>query len=79
MNFSKKKINTIIVYTADENDSAINLYTKKGMIREYYSNVLESDEINNGTIVFSKSLTLENTKKWNNKFLQLAAQVEKEK
>lgn len=60
-------------------DSAINLYTKKGMIREYYCNELESDEINNVTIVFSKSLTLEKTKKWNNKFLQLTAQVEKEK
>ena len=49
------------------------------MIRAYYRNVLESDEKNNGTIVFSKSWTLEKTKKWNNKFLQLTAQVEKEK
>ena len=32
------------------------------MIREYYSNELESDEINNGTIAFSKSLTLEKLK-----------------
>ena len=75
----EKGYNAIRVYTDDEFDSAINLYTKKGMIREYYSNELESDEINNGTIVFSKSLTLEKTKKWNNKFLQLTAQVEKEK
>mgnify|MGYP004513401949 FL=1 len=79
-NISREKgYNAIRVYTDDEFDSAINLYIKKGMIREDYSNELESDEINKKTIVFSKSLTLEKTKKWNNKFLQLTAQVEKEK
>lgn len=75
----EKGYNTIRVYTDDEFDSAINLYIKKGMIREDYSNELESDEINKETIIFSKSLTLEKTKKWKNKFLQLTAQAEKEK
>ena len=74
-----KGYSTIRVYTDDEFDCAVRLYTKKGRIREYYINELESDEINNGTIVFSKSLTPEKTKKWNNKFLQLTAQAEKEK
>ncbi len=49
------------------------------MIKEFYKNVLESEEINNGTIIYSKSLTKEQTKKWNNKFLGLTAQGEKEK
>lgn len=75
----EKGYETIRVYTDDEFDSAINLYTKKGMIKEYYSNELESEKINGETIIFSKSLTLEKTKKWNNKFLQLTAQLEKEK
>lgn len=49
------------------------------MIKEYYSNELESDEINNETIIYSKSLTEDITAKWNNKFLGLTAQSEKEK
>jgi len=78
-NISKEKdYETIRVYTDDEFDSAINLYTKKGMIKEYYNNELECEKINNETIIFSKSLTLEKTKKWNNKFLQLTEQLEKE-
>ena len=40
---------------------------------------LESDEINNETIIYSKSLTEDITAKWNNKFLGLTAQGEKEK
>ena len=81
--FEKLSLNkgykAIHVYTDDEFDSAISLYNSKGMISENYMNELESDEINNGTIVFSKSLTLEKTQRWNNKFLQLTAQFEKEK
>ena len=75
----EKGYKTIRVYTDDEFSSAINLYNKKGMIKEYYSNELESDEINNTTLIFSKSLSLEKTEKWNNKFLQLTAQTAKEK
>ena len=52
---------------------------KKGMIKEYYNNELESDQINNETIIYSKSLTEEKIQKWNNKFLGLTAQSEKEK
>lgn len=69
---------TIRVYTDNEFDFAIKLYLKKGMQKEYYSNKLESDKINSETIIFSKSLTQKRTEKWNNKFLQLTAQLEKE-
>ena len=56
----------------------MSLYEKKGMLKEYYSNELESDAINNMTIIYSKSLTEEMIKKWDNKFLGLTAQSEKE-
>ena len=49
------------------------------MIKEFYNNELESEEINKGTIVYSKSLTKEKTNKWNNRFLGLTMQNEKEK
>ena len=49
------------------------------MIKESYKNDLENEEINNGTIIYSKSLTKEKTEKWNNKFLGLTMQSEKEK
>lgn len=75
----EKGYTSIRVYTDDEFDFAIKLYLKKGMVKEYYHNILESDEINNGTIIFSKSLTSKKTEKWDNKFLQLTAQSEKEK
>ena len=75
----EKGYETIRVYTDDSFDKAINLYKSNGMIEEKYFNELESDEINSETIIFSKSLTKKKTKLWNNKFLQLTAQVEKEK
>ena len=75
----EKGYTSIRVYTADEFDKAILLYEKKEMIKEFYKNELESEEINSGTIIYSKTLTKEKTEKWNNKFLQLTAQVEKEK
>lgn len=74
-----KGYTSIRVYADDEFDKAILLYEKKMMIRESYNNRLESDEINKGTIIYSKSLTKEKTKKWDNKFLGLTAQSEKEK
>ncbi|MCM1371310.1 MAG: hypothetical protein NC181_05450 [Clostridium sp.] len=49
------------------------------MIKEFYKNELESEEINKETIIYSKSLIKGQTKKWNNKFLGLTAQSEKEK
>lgn len=75
----EKGYTSIRVYTDNEFDKAMLLYEKKGMVKEFYKNSLESEEINNGTIIYSKSLTKENTKKWNNKFLGLTAQSEKEK
>lgn len=75
----EKGYTSIRVYTDDEFDKAISLYEKKEMISEPYSNELESDAINSETIIFSKSLTKKKTKKWNNKFLGLTVQGEKEK
>ena len=75
----EKGYTSIRVYTDSKFDKAMLLYEKKEMIKEYYKNQLESEEINNSTIIYSKSLTKENTKKWNNKFLGLTAQSEKEK
>lgn len=75
----QKGYSSIRVYTSSEFDIAIGLYEKKRMIKEYYSNELESDEINKETIIYSKSLTGEKTLKWNNNFLGLTAQSEKER
>lgn len=76
---AKKGYTSIRVYTDDEFDKAILLYQKKQMIKEFYHNELESEEINKSTIIYSKSLTKEKTTKWDNKFLGLTAQSEKEK
>lgn len=75
----EKGYNSIRVYTDNEFDRAMLLYEKKKMVKEFYKNELESEEINNGTVIYSKSLTKEQTKQWNNKFLGLTAQSEKEK
>lgn len=75
----RKNYSSIRVYTSNEFDIAIRLYEKKGMIKEFYKNELESEEINNETIIYSKSLTKQKTQKWNNKFLGLTAQSEKER
>ncbi len=74
----EKGYTSIRVYTDETFDKAINLYEKKGMTKEYYSNELENDFINNTTIIYSKSLIKEKVEKWNNKFLGLTAQSEKE-
>lgn len=79
-NISRDKgYKTIRVYTDNSFDKAINLYRNNDMIEERYSNELESDEINSETIIFSKSLTEKKTELWNNKYLQLTAQSEKER
>lgn len=75
----EKGYTSIRVYTDDGFDLAVKLYIKKGMVKENYRNELEAEEINDETIIFSKSLTLKKVKKWDNKFLQLTAQLEKEK
>lgn len=75
----KKGYTSIRVYTDDKFDTAISLYEKKKMVKEFYKNELESEEINKETIIYSKSLIKEQTEKWNNKFLGLTAQSEKEK
>lgn len=74
-----KGYNAIRVYTSEEFDRAMRLYKDKGMINERYSNKLECDAINEETVIFSKSLTSKKIDLWNNKFLELTAQIEKEK
>lgn len=49
------------------------------MISEQYNNKLECAEINKETIIFSKSLTNKKIDLWNNKYLELTSQIEKEK
>ncbi|MCI9434148.1 MAG: GNAT family N-acetyltransferase [Bacilli bacterium] len=75
----EKGYTSIRVYTDDAFSKAISLYEKKSMIKEFYKNELESEEINNETIIYSKSLTTDKTRKWDNKFLGLTIQSEKEK
>ena len=75
----EKGYKSIRVYTSNDFDKAINLYKNKGMVMEKYFNELESSEINNQTIIFSKSLIKQKVELWNNKYLQLTAQIEKEK
>lgn len=74
----EKGYTSIRVYTDDEFDKAILLYEKKKMIKEFYKNELENEKINDCTIIYSKSLTKKKTEKWNNKFLGLTMQSEKE-
>ncbi len=74
----KKNYTSIRVYTDDEFDKAILLYEKKKMLKEYYNNEQESEEINKNTIIYSKSLTKKKVSKWNNKFLGLTMQSKKE-
>ena len=75
----KKGYTSIRVYTAKEFDKAILLYEKKKMIKEFYKNELESEEIYKGTIIYSKSLVKDKIEKCDNRFLGLTAQNEKEK
>lgn len=70
---------SIRVYTSSEFDVAIKLYQNKKMISERYNNKLECVEINEETIIFSKSLTNKKIDLWNNKYLELTSQIEKEK
>lgn len=68
------------LYTSDElNKEAIKLYTKRGMIKEKYNNKDEDKEVIKSTYIFSKSLTEEPVEKWNDKYLELTEQADKEK
>lgn len=75
----KKGYSNIRLYTDEVlNAEACLLYENFGMIKEKYSNPLESDEINNAILIFSKSLHDEKVELWNNKFLELTEQVDKQ-
>lgn len=75
----QKNYKAIRVYTSEEYPYAMNLYSSKDMVKEPYKNKQESKEIIDETIIFSKSLIDENVKMWNDKFLGLTAQEQKEK
>lgn len=61
------------------NQEALGFYTNKGMIQEEYLNMSEGEEITHSTVIFSLSLTDKHIAKWDNKFLELSEQIEKQK
>lgn len=76
----KQGYKTVRLYTDEiANKDAIKLYTKRGMIKEEYNNEDEDKEIIKTTLIFSKSLTEEPVEVWNDKYLGLTEQLNKEK
>ena len=72
----------IRLYTDEEdNKNAICLYKKLGMIGEKYENDNEKldEEFISQTLIFSKSLTKDKCKLWNNRYLGISENIEKEK
>ena len=63
--------------TKDNLELAVSIQNRIFSDEDGRQNYIEG--INNETIIFSKSLTKKKTELWNNKFLQLTAQAEKEK
>jgi len=80
-NYAREKgYKAIRLYTDEiSNKDAIKLYTKRGMISEKYNNENEDKEVIKTTLIFSKSLTNEPVQKWNDKYLGLTEQSNKEK
>ena len=70
---------TIRLYTDEvDNAQACVLYENMGMIKEYYKN---SDDITKDVgdiVIYSKSLTGEVVALWNNKFINIKGQKDKE-
>jgi len=60
------------------NKEALPFYLHKGMVAEEYRNALESKGITDTTILFSLSLTNKPIEKWNDRFLELTEQLEKQ-
>ena len=76
----KQGYKAVRLYTSEEdNKEAIKLYTKRGMIKEKYNNKDEDKEVIKSTYIFSKSLTEEPVEKWNDRYLELTQQAEKER
>ena len=68
----------IRLYTDEiSNKKAIDLYTKFGMTFEKYENEKESKDMST-VLIFSKNLAGNKVVPWDNKFLNLTAQFEKE-
>ncbi|MFA5211346.1 MAG: GNAT family N-acetyltransferase [Patescibacteria group bacterium] len=75
----QKNYKHIRLYTDDlENLEATKLYYKKGMISEEYLNEDDKIDSKGKILIFSKSLTKKPTEKWNNKYLGLTKQVERQ-
>ncbi len=67
------------LYTSkNSNQDVIDFYEHKGMTQEPYLNESESIEITDDTLIFSLSLTDTPVQKWNNQFLGLTEQLEKQ-
>lgn len=76
----KQGYKSMRLYTSEEdNKDAIRLYIKRGMIKEKYNNKDEDKEVIKATYIFSKSLTDDTVTKWNDKYLGLTEQFNKEK
>ena len=76
---SKKGYKKFRLYTDEYAKSAHKLYESRGMIKEIYDNEDDKDEYFFAEIyVYSLSLTEEKIDFWNNKFLGLKEQGEKE-
>jgi len=69
----------IRLYTDEiDNQEGIKLYYKKGMVSEKYNNKDDIIPSIEKTLIFSKSLTQEPVQNWNNKYLGLTKQVERQ-
>lgn len=62
-----------------ENQDALGFYLHNRMTQETYRNSSETQEITDSTLIFSLSLTDKPIEKWDNKFLELSEQLEKQK
>lgn len=60
------------------NIEALDFYKHKGMTAENYTNERESKEVTDSTLLFSLSLTDKPIERWNNKYLELNEQLEKQ-
>lgn len=78
--YAKKKGYTEARLYTDKflNKEALGFYEHKGMIQEAYQHADEAKEVSDSTLIFSLSLTTQPIKKWNNKFLELTEQLEKQ-
>ena len=76
----QKGYKNIRLYTEEENKNAISVYKKFGMVCEKYKNKNEKyyDSYLSNSLIFSKSLTNEKCELWNDKYIAISDNIEKE-